>query len=64
VTSVTVYTPVRRDEAREWFDVSCISRSPEIATSKAQDLDERIPEWAKANPVVRIATCTLTEQSS
>lgn len=64
VTSARVYCPVRRstDDSREWFDVACASRAATVASDNADKLNARIPDWAKANPVVRIATCTLTEE--
>ena len=60
------YVPVRRcqDDQHEWLDLADLGLSPDQAREKAATLDRLIPAWAAANPVVRIARVTLTEEGT
>lgn len=51
------------DEGYEWADPTTASGVPEVTQSRAKDKDKLIPQWAKANPVQRIAKFTLTEDT-
>jgi hypothetical protein len=49
-------------QAREWLDVSTASANGDAARRRADELNTLIPTWAQANPVVRIARVTITEE--
>jgi hypothetical protein len=57
-----VYVPIRRcaDDGHEWLDSVNLGLLPELAQEKADAIDREIPQWAKANPVVRIVRATIT----
>lgn len=54
---------VRRctDDNHEWIDLDTVSADPEYAQASAWADDEALPDWAKANPVVRLARVSITE---
>lgn len=45
----------------DWFDIHAASGDREEAERKANLLDAQIPDWAKANPVVRYARVNISE---
>jgi hypothetical protein len=63
--NIIVYIPVRKDtyDGHEWPDVSSASRSQQMAKDNADDLNARIPQWATANPVIRIGKFIVTEEA-
>lgn len=60
----TIYMAVRRvvDEGYEWPDVGTASYGKQIAAERAMELDAKVPQWAKANPVIRIGKFTVREE--
>lgn len=57
----TAYAAIRRNSEREWIDQSTIDCLPSNVREKANKTDALIPQWAKANPVVRIAEIKIDE---
>ena len=55
------YLAVRACEGREWFDTLSLSTIEEISRDKTRENALIIPQWDKANPVVRIAKVTIVE---
>lgn len=51
-------------ESREWVDVTTASFCRDFAQLKASATDAEVPQWAGANPVVRVAQFQLTEMSA
>lgn len=62
-TGLVAAIRVAQDEGREWIDLHTASECVEVSREKASKTDAYIPEWAKANPVQRFATFTLTEDA-
>lgn len=58
-----VWATIRTDGEHEWIDLNGVSGCMEIPGDAAKLLDEKIPAWAKANPVVRTARIRLTEEA-
>lgn len=56
-----VYAAVRLSEGREWVDISTIRLEPVEAKASAREVDQRIPHWAQANPVVRVGPFDIQE---
>jgi hypothetical protein len=54
---------VRRttDSGKEWLDIDSISLTREGARNTAARSVERIPDWDKANPVVRVVKVRIEE---
>lgn len=50
------YIPIRQslDDKHYWLDMSCLSSSRESCIYLTETLNQRIPDWAKDNPVVEI----------
>lgn len=61
-----VFVAVRcaSDSAVPWIDLATISGSRAVVEEKVDKIAHEIPEWAKANPVVRIAKFELAEVKS
>lgn len=59
----TMYAVVRRadDDGHEWLDTSSLDMLISGTKRRAQETDERIPNWAAANPVIRITTVIVEE---
>lgn len=57
----TVFAPIRTTEGREWIDTGSSQLLRELAADAARKTDREIPQWADANPVVRIARCEIRE---
>jgi hypothetical protein len=61
----TVHIAVRKDlnGGREWLDTHTLSVfGRDEAQRKACEQNGQIPEWAHANPVIRIAECYVVER--
>lgn len=53
---------IRQSEAgNEWIDLSTCGSLLVIPQEKTQTTDECLPQWAKANPVIRYAQFRLVE---
>jgi hypothetical protein len=50
---------IRETEGREWVDVGTLSHDYDGAARKGRELDDKIPQWASANPIARIAPASL-----
>ena len=59
----TLYFAVRRCnyEDREWIDLGSWGYLPQTSETKAATIDKKIPGYAAANPVARIAKFNLVE---
>lgn len=57
------FAVVRRSAAigREWIATDELGLVAEDARRKAENCDKLIPQWAKQNPVVRIARVEIRE---
>lgn len=58
-----MYCAVRldTDSGREWLDCATMSGGCEAATYSAEKTDAEIPDYARANPVQRIAPVEIHE---
>lgn len=56
-----VYFAIRMTDGSEWIDSETCAYLPEYATEKANATNEKIPHWAVANPVVRVALFEVRE---
>jgi hypothetical protein len=56
-----VYAAIRETEGRLWIDVSSVRVLPELTREHCDDMEQRIPDWAAVNRLVRIAELTLSE---
>jgi hypothetical protein len=45
----------------DWLDIATASGARDVCQDNASKTDAQIPQWAKANPIVRIACFTLSE---
>jgi hypothetical protein len=59
----TVFATIRKciDGDYEWIDLNGISGSHGAVIDAAKALDAKMPHWSKANPVIRTARITLSE---
>jgi hypothetical protein len=55
------FMAIRKTEGREWLDVDSLSTSSAASRRLAEKSDAKIPEWAKVNPVVRVAKVRIEE---
>lgn len=55
------YMAVRLTEDKEWLDKETLAYSESDARKFATDSEKNIPEWAKENPVVRVAKIRIEE---
>lgn len=55
------YLPVRISEGREWLNVSDISLDRDDCARKARARDHGFPDWARQNPMTRIAKVRIEE---
>lgn len=56
-----IFFAVRKSEEKEWVDLSSWGYVALTAQDSAANVDDAIPQWAKENPVVRIAKFRLVE---
>lgn len=63
IERLVVYGAVRKaqDSGTHWLDLDTLSGLSEMAKQKADADDARLPNWARANPVVRIARLEINE---
>jgi hypothetical protein len=56
------YVAIRKDthSGKEWMDISTMSGCGDEVRRKADETDKKIPEWAKANPVLRVVEVRCT----
>ena len=57
-----VFCVFRSDGKHEFWDVDCVGLTRQAAFLKAAMVDEMKPEWAKMNPVVRVAKGRFVEE--
>jgi len=56
------YVAVRLTDGKEWYDLeNTISFLSDESKRQADDLDKKLPTWAKANKQVRIAKVFISE---
>ena len=62
--TIKAYAVVRQetDSQREWIDLATVSQCWEWTDELARTTDAKIPQWANANPRVRRANITITEE--
>jgi hypothetical protein len=53
---------IRENLEHKWIDISTISVLPELTVKKAKETDEYIPQWAKANPTIRMSKVIITTE--
>ena len=59
--SKIIYMAVRRSDDGEWADSGTAHYCPDSCASAANRLDGEAPQWAEANPVVRISCFRFEE---
>jgi hypothetical protein len=60
--TTTRWIAVRRSEdGYEWIDLSSASPTPELAKAETARVNELIPGWGRANPVVRVVEFNIVE---
>ena len=55
------YVAIRKNEVHEWIDISTLDLSYELTKCKVHKWDLELPQWAKANPVIRIVEVEISE---
>lgn len=62
--TTTRLVAIRRctDDGHEWLDACTLAPNGDMCREAADQVDALIPDWARMNPVVRIARVTLTEE--
>lgn len=56
------FCAVRLTEGLEWLDIGTIYPLLDHSRKLADATDQKIPQWAEHNPVVRFATVTIAEK--
>jgi len=56
-----LYFAVRKADGNEWIDVNSWGYVLVTTQEKSREVNERLPQWAKDNPVVRYAQFSLVE---
>lgn len=49
------------DTREEYIDTGSINPLPEMVTAYCNEVADRIPSWARANPVIRVARVEIRE---
>ena len=55
------FMAVRETDGKGWIDINTWGYCTLTARDKAEKIDKQIPQWAKANRVVRISRFRITE---
>lgn len=55
------YVAIRKNEVHEWIDISTLDLTYELTKTKVDKWNLALPQWAKANPVIRIVEVLLRE---
>ena len=59
---MSAFVMIRENSERKWIDIETISILPELTVKKARETDDYIPQWAKANPTIRMAKVIITTE--
>jgi hypothetical protein len=51
---------IRKTEGHEWVDFNTVSGIRSVCEMLAREIDDKIPSWAKDNPVVDIRRIIIT----
>ena len=47
------WAAIRETDGEQWIDISSLSGNREVCESKTISMNNRIPHWAKDNPIIR-----------
>ena len=58
-----MYVMTRKTDGKLWYDYETISHRYEEAKRKANLIDTKIPQWAKANPQMKTIKILISESN-
>lgn len=61
LTTIAFVAVRKNPDGKEWLDTSTLDLLPDLAREHARATDRLIPDWANAQPVLRVVKVTVME---